>query len=473
LAKYRSKKVLKIAGISAAIFVFLVSVFVYSQNVEINYLPRDEYFERVTADLTASPITLIATGRDVGQCPGFVNTVIAWLECERCRIMRFSCHDCCFFSLDPPILRCSAGDTTLDYACDQDYVFTSPCTAVDNCSNPQNCPANEGDPVDIPECQELGCPQDTEPNAESSSGEHCKEAGGSWYCTHDDLVPKDIGCQPDKTTIPGYLAEYYDTSDATHFYDIEDESPCTENVQTNPDPCYKYTVKPDYTTYINACVTEARDAETCNKTISCCRENWTSCTSILECNESDCNDRVNWACNQGVVDEDGCFNCNDADAMETYCAEKIASIVNWFVDGTAARDCFQEIDSPVGSGTPAVRFDFVAKSQEEMALVWQINAWPSGGSDDVETYFYSLVRVMEETDDGDTEVHESIVHQKSFSGSFNIWSATNVPVGVLEQGKSYSVRIYYLIPEMEEAGVVVTPNVVVDKISITAISVRE
>jgi hypothetical protein len=119
--------------------------------------------------------------------------------------------------------------------------------------------------------------------------------------------------------------------------------------------------------------------------------------------------------------------------------------------GSNCRSCFKEILT--SSGAPAIEYEFVARSGEEAVIVWQIAAHPAGGAlpKGVQTYFYSLVRVID-NDDPDADSlsipHESVVHLKSFEGDFTVYAATYVPPGTFKQGKKYLVKIYYFIPDI-------------------------
>jgi hypothetical protein len=296
-------------------------------------------------------------------------------------------------------------------------------------------------------------------------------------------VPRNVGNNWDDL---GYNSGFH-SDDPDAYYDItsldtadpEPANQCPADVVNalpgNPSVCYKYEVKSAYINYVRNCGTEADEWELCALAPECCESTW-ACSTMSppgfsnNCNDTACADRAAWdTCDPDIAAVFGCKTCDELTNAD--CIDRDERYTQCLITaGSACRECFQEILGP--DGDPALRYSFVARSGEEAVIIWQIHSSSAAVSQDIPTYFYSLVRVEDSNAD---VVHESLVHQKSFQGAFTVYAATHIPNGVLQQGGSYTVKIYYFIPDIDSLGVVsgIDLSILVDSIDIILVRVRE
>jgi hypothetical protein len=140
----------------------------------------------------------------------------------------------------------------------------------------------------------------------------------------------------------------------------------------------------------------------------------------------------------------------------------------------SSTDCFSDISN-------SFIYDFVAKSNERIMMIWQVQASPEylycgsssdctpaqeaaavgmadlpGGGIEPSTYFYTTVKIFDITNGTEVEVYpgttsDAVVNQRSFTNAFTIYAAaaTNMtgtpPTSILTQGHRYRIRLYYLL----------------------------
>lgn len=390
----------------------------------LKYLPHDEAIESVNKEynppLRKTGISCAAAFEDASRCFYCVNTLKA------------KCPDCCLKFSPQRAIRCTPKDSSI-YDC-KDLAFSSAnCTAVADCKCPStteecnsilydcgDCPDNTGVMTcsNIPQCQQKGCPT-TEPSA--SLGRKCISKDGTWICEENNLSPKFPGCAA-SASISG--------CPVSNYYTIAPITTCSGLSSPPPNDCYEYVPTAEYSDCISNCTNYADEWEQCTKRVYCCNKNVCGTGFENNCEIDKCSERVNWA------DCDG-LTLPTCIALQQQALECLTNPS----PGSACSSCFEEIDS-------GLVYPFVARSRESFVIFWQVAAVTefSGAVDaaDIPTYFFTMVKVL---DSKGKEVHRSIIHQKSFQGSFSIFSATSLDSSVVKQGESYTVRLYYFLPQ--------------------------
>jgi hypothetical protein len=236
------------------------------------------------------------------------------------------------------------------------------------------------------------------------------------------------------------------------------------NAHTGNELCYKYEVSSRFNDYIDACIDVAEERELKNKTIHCCAKDHDVCSAsgtsgfdnnCLLFDPATPYDGVN------CIVEGGCGGCAErkenveCDEMTAATCQSLSDdAVEHLLEASGSGSYFREIDT-------AQRYSFVAKSREGIVVLWQLNCTdtsttPGGVPVNVGslTYFFTRIQVVDE-DDG-TVVHESFATQRSFEAQFTVFGGTLIPTRdsnddpILEQGKRYSVRIMYFMPDLVE-----------------------
>jgi hypothetical protein len=109
-------------------------------------------------------------------------------------------------------------------------------------------------------------------------------------------------------------------------------------------------------------------------------------------------------------------------------------------------------------------YSFVAQSGQQVVLLWKLYATPTNnGAPSESDYFYSKIEVLDATGN---LVYSGPINQKSFLGSFSIFSAIALGPDLLATGAQYQASLYYLIPN-------VNLQMQVTGAAITAIKARE
>lgn len=420
------KIVLLISFLLAVSFVLFTfsPIFADTPNKSLKYLPKDEAIESINKEyspaLTKTGISCQAAFEEASRCFYCVNTLKA------------QCPDCCLKFSPQRAVRCTAKDNSM-YDC-KDLAFSSTgCSAVSNCKCPStaeqcnailyncdDCPDNTGvmTCTNIPKCQQKGCPS-TEPAA--SVGRKCISTSTGWVCEEDGLSPKYPGCSAN-VSLPG--------CSVSNYYVITPTTACQGLSSPPPNDCYEYTPTSDYSDCISGCASYSDEWEQCTKRVYCCNKNVCGTGFESNCEMQKCSERVNWPECDGLT----LPTCINLQQQALDCLTNPSP-------GSACSNCFEEID-------PSFRYKFVARSRETFVIFWQVAATTeyTGIIDpaDIPTYFFTMVKVV---DSKGKEVHRSIIHQKSFQGSFSIFSATSLDSSVVEQGETYTVRLYYFLPQ--------------------------
>ena len=139
--------------------------------------------------------------------------------------------------------------------------------------------------------------------------------------------------------------------------------------------------------------------------------------------------------------------------------EEAQNCLNDVAAGTCG-GCFRRIFP-----TEGFSYKFVAKSNEKVVLLWRLYT-SSIGDISASDYFYSRIQV--ENSAGQA-IYSSPVHQKSFEGSFGIFSAISIPSTQTRTGEEYTARLYYFINDNPKLNLLMQ----VTGAEITAIRVRE
>lgn len=407
-----------------SLFMILDPIFA-ANNKTLKYLPRDEAMESVNKDydppLIKSGVECRAGFDEVSRCFYCVQT------------LKPSCPDCCL-NLSTRALRCTPGDNSI-YNCKNSTFSVNNCSPVANCGCPtpqkctdilydcSDCPDRKGSMLcsNIPYCQQQGCPS-IEPSP--SLGNKCIYKDNKWICEEDKLLPRFSGCSTN-IDLPGCpAATYYTTSEITD---------CQGLSSPPPNSCYEYTPTAQYQQCIDGCSFHANEWEKCTKRVYCCNQQ--VCDNGFEnsCEHGKCIERIEWP---------ECDNIELAQCIQLQ--QQALDCLTNPSPGSACSTCFEEID-------PNLFYKFVARSRETIVTFWQVAAVTEFGgvvnASSIPTYFFTMVKII---DSNGKEVHRSIIHQKSFQGSFSIFSATSIDDTVLTQGETYTVRLYYFLPERLE-----------------------
>lgn len=391
----------------------------------LKYLPHDEVVDSVSKKyspaLAKRGISCAAAFEDATRCFYCVQT------------LKSVCPDCCLsFKTPKNAIRCTKEDNSR-FDCPDLAYQANTCPAVAACRCPstvEECTAKINDcsdcPVtktgtwtcdDLPHCQRQGCPS-IKPKA--SSGNKCILKEGKWVCEEKDLLPGSTGCST-KTINGCRVSKYYDVSPILD---------CQGLSSPAPSECYEYIPTAKYQTCIENCQAHTDKWEQCTKSVNCCNKSVCGSGFGVNCDATRCQERIDWSeCDTFTLP--GCIDLQQ---------QAIDCISNPRPGSTCSR-CFEEID-------PNLSYKFVARSREAMVIFWQIFAETefSGvvSAQDIPTYFFTMVKVI---DRKGNEVHRSIIHQKSFQGSFSIFSATALDASSLQQGETYTVRLYYFLSD--------------------------
>jgi len=420
------KKILLALGLLAVSFVLFTfsPIFAESPSRLVKYLPQDEVIESVNKEynppLAKSGISCQAAFNEASRCFYCVNT------------LKTKCPDCCLKFSPQRAVRCTPADSSI-YDCNNLAFSSDRCSAVANCRCPstteecnsilyncEDCPDNSGVMTcsNIPKCQQKGCPN-TEPQA--SLGRKCVLKDDKWVCEENNLQPKFSGC-PANVSLEGCaVSTYYVISPITSYQGLSSPP---------PNDCYEYVPTTEYSDCISNCSSYANEWEECTKKVYCCNKNVCGTGFENNCEADKCVERVNWAACDGL----SLPTCITLQQQAIDCLTNPSP-------GSACANCFEEIDTDLF-------YKFVARSRETFVIFWQVAAVTefSGIVDpaDIPTYFFTMVKVI---DSKGNEVHRSIIHQKSFQGSFSIFSATSLDSSVVNQGETYTVRLYYFLPQ--------------------------
>jgi hypothetical protein len=303
--------------------------------------------------------------------------------------------------------------------------------------------------------QSSGCGN---PLPKASQGKTCVSSGASvWKCEEDGLSPTSKGCSPVSNAQD---AGCTDCSGISPVYKIEDiETTTTTTSSTTVTLSYKYTLTSSYNTCYNNCLAYTNSQSQCRQDFDVCKSQVCGGAGFdAQCKNSPdpatgkgkCDERLAWPECDGFTTSD-CVKMND---------EANGCLTD--SDGQC-HSCFRRLD-------PDLFYRFVARSREKIIVMWQITSTPKFQGD-APTYFYTMIKIID--DNTDRVVHESLVNQKSFQGSFSIFSATaqSAVEGdgkiVLDTGTPYRVEIYYFIPPIGMG-----LNIQIDKVQIIAVRTR-
>lgn len=409
--------------------------------------------------------------------------------CNDCLDYRADCPDCCLIDLsgdgDLDAIRCEDGPRgeSQDFDC-PDELFSSQSCEVVECPQLDNlvCPPDwrNVDGSVIPGCQAEGCP-DIEPDGV------CLESGGLWYCTADNLLPEDRGCQPNPgINIAHYNSNFHLPSPAVslfyqnieHIYPSVPGAPGDPEDQDDPgvpghsdfnqdianllgvNSYYRYEVAHGYGDYINNCLAYTRQEEECTVKTLCCSNALCGGQGIGACNN--CELRLDFK-TQNILLSDLQNSVLCPFASRQNCADLLDAINICLedVDGVCS-DCYEDIDSNFS-------YDFIPKSGESLTIFWNIDAVPFADGP-FRPYFYTMVKVVNEEG---IPVYSSMMHQKSFTQSFSIYNATHVRADpdILNVGERHSVRLVYYIPDVAAPGVNVGMEIF--NLEMTIVKVKE
>jgi hypothetical protein len=380
-------------------------------------------------------------------------------ECETCvSKLKTQCPNCCIPKdevLNKRFLACSKDDPRALYKgkfpC-KDLAFTL-----------DTCPGPPGSTTQFKACG------DSTPKA--SAGKECKIIAGGWRCDENGLSPMSKGCSPSAGSGIEDCSKYY-----PNVYNIQQED-CDSDL--NPVPpttttkkCYEYTLKSNYNSCLQACQKYTKDQGNCSALYDECKN--TTCSGhspegtsgdpgvAANCKNSpqsptgkgNCDKRLDWPECDDLTMED----CVSLRNEEQECMSN--------TNNGLCYKCFKPIDDNFF-------YRFVTRSREKLLVLWQVNTTRKFQGD-VSAYFYTMVKIMDESTNPPTEVHHSISNQKSFQGSFSIFSATEQDAMresdkqiILKTGKPYKVILCYFIPPIHKG-----LNVQIDKVQLIVVRTR-
>ncbi|MBN1912905.1 MAG: hypothetical protein JW788_00740 [Candidatus Omnitrophica bacterium] len=434
---------------------------VYAKVKFLQYIPRDENLA-----------TLTKTGLDfnVAEVPCDIAADLQkeLVECQTCVALQGSCPDCCLvIDGEDRSVACSEEEDP-QYDCEPFAFNTQNCMQqLRSCSDIINYECTE-----VIACQRRGCP-DPEPDTGHSPFVFCNPDGsGGWLCNKQNLNPKFTGCTP--TSESGL-----ESCKNIHPYYIVQPVPCPPPDEMNF--CYKYEVSQNFSDCIEACRNYADETETCRRKINCCKDSTclpdgyqdtctADCTVPGGTSKTCCQIRVEHPeCDEYTLDQ-----CMDIQKNLSVCQGVGSSGGN--VDAGKCLLCFKEIED---HGEP-VSYSFIAKSRERLVISWQILASHARATSDPDfditfAHLHSMVKIWGETEK--KFVHQSMVVQKSFGGSFNIFAATSVDKAVdfkgeeyfvLQPGCKYTIKPYYFIPPLDKG-----LEIRIDSVQMTVLRIRD
>jgi len=445
-------------------FIFYIGSSVNASNGTLSYLPREERLE--TTSMTYS-----GSGRRLNHITcGTIDELARQLnECLYCtQHLKAQCPDCCLnlgIGGAGRSKKCSSGENVLYAGVTQangcaSSLCTVPAFDAATCSevscgtllttcNYSSTPYTSSNLImtGIPCGQYKGCPTGEPDISNTSTCQQDAVNPGEWICDEkasnvDNLNPKNNctvqnnSCS-DCSVIRGYT--------------YEGEEVCPPGI---PGPeCYRYKQNAGLTTCLTNCSNYGLSWETFSKQLYCCKQRVCSGSNACANGTGDdiccpdstaCAERIAWSACDSLTAQ-SCINLQN----------QIAACVQGGSGGSCS-GCFVQID-------PTFKYDFVARSNDKLVVVWQVEASPGytpASAATPRTDFYTMVKIFEAKDDGTiidptNPVHESIVHQKSFVGSFSIYSATstahNARTGnevVFTAGQKYTIRLYYFLPKI-------------------------
>ncbi|MGA2774967.1 MAG: hypothetical protein ABSE81_02760 [Candidatus Omnitrophota bacterium] len=506
-----------------AIPLFLIR-FTYATDRFINYLPRDQELVTVNKNYSSSPYVL-----GESSCPELVtlNTKVA--RCTECLSSKALCPDCCINTTGTRETQCQELYEALSTQVPNVQVFQPvsstnlrlQCPLVNNCEASTEASPGTTDTeysnfksycsaASLPGCQIQGCPT-SEPKNDGSSVKCVAVSGDGWVCNQDGIQDLNYsGCVPAPASGSGVDDCY--TKYSGKFYTTITQLPsttCASYSTLGPGNCWQYTVNPDFNSCINTCNAQANLYEQKIKAYDCCSYNKQVCckdsscmrgvedtgaaSSVIRpgyknnCNDDACVERVNWPeCQPGSTDTDKCLNgsfcCDQLDSTKCLClSQERDQLIQGMTKGTSFV-CFNDISK---SGDDEFEYDFVAKSNEKLMVIWQVQASPEycvanttaqenaclaqssnvspwGVGAAPNTYFYTLIKIFDVTNGGSTEVYpgdyaDTVMNQKSFTAAFSIFAAiatgmdnSTPPKSIFKQGHQYRVKLYYLIAPLTD-----------------------
>ncbi len=433
----------------------------------LSYLPRDEKLDEV---VTPAGYSMVLSG---AACSATTDLVTEISRCQRCLDIQQRCPLCCLKN-DHSAKKCTVADDPALYDCHVNIGMANvTCTNMpfdgSSCGAVGSCPTTSwltNCNVTIPGCQRKGCIGDAMPQLSfpdecinnvglnittsvminnttvNMTGSYSNISTAQWICSRNkNNAAPSMGCNPlttvcDCTGLP------------TPLYKIADlGTDCPDGF--NHTHCWGYDAKQNLTDCIQGCTDYSNAWEQYFKNTYCCKKN--VCCGVQGpcsasevgyskyCDEPACDELVNWPECHGGNPALCCFGLT-SDQCQIW-GQELANCASGGLGGSC-RACFQQIDS-------TFHYDFVAKSNEKLAIIWEVDATPvylPAAAAPPSTYFFTMVKVFEQ---GSTiPVHESIVHQRSFIAAFSIFSATIVEQNVLQPGKKYEIRLFYLLPAL-------------------------
>lgn len=489
-------------------FLFILSGFLFvarfsyaAKARNIDYMPRDQ--ELVNTEKNYS-IPYVLRESDCSNFLLELNTKIS--RCYDCQLLKTQCSDCCINKTPLNARKTKCKDLT-DSA--QNPIF-QPISSTDprkECSDVKDCPVPpNADPgltdltytnfknycsdsslvTGIPGCQAKGCPDSSGAPKQGSHKCEGPDAGGVFICNTDTINKLEKpGCLP----VTGSLVTDCDTLHSKYIITKIPDKDCPASYYH----CWKYKLTDKLKGCISDCKTKADLQEKSAKDLDCCKRDSNICESSPgsivglnserpgyqnNCTNDDaCLQRVNW------------LECQlDADTIPSFCCDNLTTddciefsqlrdeTINNMITGTNF-GCFGDISK---SGD-AFTYEFVAKSNEKLMVIWQVQASPeyfycgssSACTSDQEasalamtslpstgtapnTYFYTLVKIFDMSDKNQ-EVYpypyaDTVMNQKSFTAAFSMFAAiatdkdnATEPKSIFKQGHKYKIKLYYLI----------------------------
>ncbi len=496
------------------IFLFILSGFLFvarfsyaARARSIDYIPRDQELATTEKNYT-TPYVLSES-----DCSNFLlelNTKIS--RCYDCQQLKTNCSDCCIDmttgarktkckdltdSAQAPIFQPIAGDTNSRKAC----AVVKACQDDLLIDRPETDPGSTGQSytdfkdycfdsslvTGIPGCQAKGCPDSSGEPKQSSWTNRCQgpDTNGTFICNDEDIDElASEGCDPSGSAVtdcatlnPKYIITAIPDDDCPPSY-IH---------------CWEYKLRDELKNCISACQAAAAFQEKSAKDLDCCNRDSNICESSPgsivglnaarpgyqeNCRNDDaCSDRVNWPECQPGADTIPSFCCDNLTAGNCIEFSQLRDdAINAMATGTSF-GCFGDI-SKLGD---AFTYEFVAKSNEKLMVIWQVQtspeyfycgssaactstqeasasamaSLPSTGTAP-NTYFYTLIKIFDMSD-GNQEVYpypyaDTVMNQKSFTAAFSVFAAIAtgkdnaiVPQSIFKQGHKYQIKLYYLI----------------------------
>jgi hypothetical protein len=402
----------------------------FGKEQSIKYLPRNEKVDIVSKDLG---ITL-----DETPCAPAQDLFQKATRCNYCvNTLKEQCPDCCLVFSPNRAIRCTP-QADSKFPCKAGAFSSATCPGVGMNNQATGC----GNPLPKP-----------------SALKTCKNTGSQeWLCEEDNLSPTSKGCTP---TADALKAGCPDCSKISPVYDIEKITTTTTDKKGNPvtRDDYKYTLTSGYSTCLNNCTQYTASQGQCSNDFAGCKDAVCGGAGF----DAKCKNSPDPATGKGKCDERLDWpGCDSLTATDCVSMNNDANVCLTDPNGPC-HTCFRQLD-------PDLFYRFVARSREKIVVMWQISSTPKFQGK-APTYFYTMIKIIDEN--ANRAVHESIVNQKSFQGSFSIFSATaqsavaeNGKI-VLETGKPYRVEIYYFIPPVNMG-----LNIQIDKVQIIAVRTR-